>query len=446
MSNKPLEKITLYVNGMHCSACEALIESRIKGSKATLSEKKVVISANDKSLFPNISALNEQFKDLGYSFSYHKPSSTAGPQVIKGVILALALILIFLINERLGLFNTFSVSNTSSVPAFFVFGLIAGFSSCAALTGGILLSLSKNWVESYSSSKSKPFILFNLGRIFSFFVLGGLLGLIGNFFSLSLETTSIFTIIVSTIMIVLALQLIGISWANKIKIPSFSFISNGSPQIAETLPLNKKSAFFPFLVGALTFFLPCGFTIIAQTAVLTTNSFISGATMLTAFAVGTLPALALISFSSIKLYSNQRYSQAFSYTAGTLLLFFAVYTINSQLNVLGIPSLNNLINTQRAETTVTEDNKNFQILAMEASSFEYTPKFVKLKTGVPVKWEFYNNGATGCATSVISRGLFSGTLNLKPGLNTFEFTPNKTGTYKITCSMGMVPPVTVEVY
>ena len=91
------------------------------------------------------------------------------------------------------------------------------------------------------------------------------------------------------------------------------------------------------------------------------------------------------------------------------------------------------------------NNKEFQVMQMEASEFEYYPKEIILKVGIPVKWEFYNRGAVGCANAVSARGLYSGIISLKRGMNVFEFTPKNTGTYKITCSMGMVEPVTVRV-
>ncbi|NCP77121.1 sulfite exporter TauE/SafE family protein [bacterium] len=41
--------------------------------------------------------------------------------------------------------------------------------------------------------------------------------------------------------------------------------------------------------GALTFFLPCGFTLAMQAYAITTGSFITGALTMMAFALGTAP-------------------------------------------------------------------------------------------------------------------------------------------------------------
>ena len=57
----------------------------------------------------------------------------------------------------------------------------------------------------------------------------------------------------------------------------------------------------PVLAGVITFFLPCGFTQGMQLYTLTTGSFLTGALTMFCFALGTLPVLAALSFSSLEL-------------------------------------------------------------------------------------------------------------------------------------------------
>ncbi len=439
-----MENTTLYVKGMHCKACENLIERNlgkhegISQVKAHLSTKQVEILAENTKDIPTIEKLNSEFKDLGYTFSSTPHQQNKFAEFRKALFIVAGISAIFILNEKIGILSKFQISSTSSLPAFFFFGIAAGLSSCAALTGGILLSLSKTWTENNkTSNKAVPFIMFNTGRLASFAVLGGMLGTVGSVFKLSAESTAVFTIIVSVIMLLLGIQMLDISWAQKIKIQAPKFLTKEN---------NFSGKYFPFLVGALTFFVPCGFTILVQTLALSTGDFKTSSLMLLSFALGTLPMLALISFSSVKLYANHTFSKVFSYTAGILVIFFAIININSQFNVLGFTSLSNLKSsmskTKQVESTIIKTN---QILTMEASGFEYTPNNVQLKQGVPVTWNFTNNGMTGCGTTVVGRGLFDGSVTLHQGLNVFEFTPQKKGTFKITCIMGMVPPVTVEV-
>ncbi|MFH0791593.1 MAG: cupredoxin domain-containing protein, partial [bacterium] len=132
--------------------------------------------------------------------------------------------------------------------------------------------------------------------------------------------------------------------------------------------------------------------------------------------------------------------------AGVLVLFLAFYNINAQLNVLGFPSLSNIKiipDSQQVNNNSEEglppivDGK--QILEMSASSSGYSPNYLRVRAGVPVRWEITDTGTSGCTNAIISRGLFSEEIDLTPGQTSIkEFTPTKPGKYKFSCWMGMV--------
>ena len=458
--SKTKDHITYYVQGMHCAACESLIEKAIKEKdgvsdvKASLKNKKVDVFLKDNSNPPDINEINNDLKDLGYTFAKEKPEIKPinKKQKSKSLVIAAFVILVFILIERSGSLRSFYVSGDSGLFSYFLFGLGAGISSCAALVGGLLLSLSRQWSEVYGGNRTKlhiPFIMFNIGRIISFALLGGLLGIIGGLLKFSIESTAVLTIAISLIMLILGLQMAGVHLANKVVFRTPKFLVNNIVNRSDI-----KGKYVPLFIGAATFFIPCGFTLIAQTNALNSGDFTKSSAMLTSFALGTLPALAVISFTSIKLHSNPILSVKFNYIVGILVIFFALYTFNSQLNVLGLPSINDAkkvfvtnlsADIKKSDNTEISNIKEFQVMQMEASNFEYFPKEIILKAGIPVKWEFYNHGAVGCANAVSARGLYPKIISLKRGMNTFEFTPVNRGTYKITCSMGMVEPVTVKV-
>jgi sulfite exporter TauE/SafE len=91
----------------------------------------------------------------------------------------------------------------------------------------------------------------------------------------------------------------------------------------------------PLLVGVLTFFLPCGFTQSMQLYTLTTGNFLTGAFTMLAFALGTLPVLAMISFSSFSIQNNSK-AGIFFKTAGLVVILFALFNIINSLVVLGL--------------------------------------------------------------------------------------------------------------
>ncbi len=437
---------TYSVKGMHCAACEILVSqdiSALKGiysANASLKNACVYVEAGSQADLPKISKLNSLFKDSGYTFS-DTPNKEI-PVNKEDFLRVLAIVIIFcilffvLINN--GTLMKLTLTGNSSLLSYFIFGLAAGISSCAALVGGLLLSLSASW-----SNRVLPFVYFNISRLVVFALFGGLLGYVGKFLAFSMTSTSILTLIVTIIMLIIGFQMVGIRWFQKFNLNIFGRFNVANKNI------DIQNKYLPILMGGLTFFVPCGFTLIAQTTVIQSGSFYLGAAQLFAFALGTLPILALISFTSVKLYSNPAFSKRFSLFSGLIIIFFAFYTLNSQLNVLGLPSLSDIrVESARnqQQSVAPINTAEVQVMQMEAIGLDYFPSQISIKANTKTKWEIFDNGSLGCARAVYARGLYPDVIYLKPGVNTVEFVSPKAGTYKISCSMGMVLPVTVTVY
>ncbi len=448
-----------YVSGMHCASCEILIEKKILETKniksvdASTTKGEVLIEYENKK--PNIHKLNEIFEKTGYVFSDFpiKEPARAGQSKELVMILGMGLLIIagFIGLNRLGLSGLINVSSESFLPIFFALGLVAGVSSCAALVGGIILSVSKQWNELYSVTDSvwkkiQPNLIFNAGRLVSYGFLGAILGAIGGKLNFSLKFGPVLIILVSIIMIFSAFHLFGFRAFRKFQLTMPKLITRIIANEA-----NFKGRYAPFLTGALTFFLPCGFTITAQGVALVSGNAIQGGLIMFLFALGTLPTLLLIGLSSAKFSQKPRLFNSFLRVSGVLILFFAFYNINSQLNVLGIPNFSDLGSDYRqssgAKNNVFQDGKEGlppiingkQILKMNASSYDYSPNYFKVRAGIPVRWEIRDIGTSGCTNAIISRNLFKGEISLTPGQTSVkEFVPEKSGKYKFSCWMGMI--------
>jgi sulfite exporter TauE/SafE len=72
-----------------------------------------------------------------------------------------------------------------------------------------------------------------------------------------------------------------------------------------------------------------------QVYTLGTGSFWSGALTMGAFALGTLPVLALVSFSSFSV-KDSKYSSVFFKTAGLIVILFALFNLMNSLVVIGL--------------------------------------------------------------------------------------------------------------
>jgi sulfite exporter TauE/SafE len=177
----------------------------------------------------------------------------------------------------------------------------------------------------------RPQIMFHVGRIVSFFILGGVIGAIGSAFTLNTSATFILGMIIGIVMLILGINLLDtFNWAKKLQPSMPKFIAKHAHGVSKF-----NHTLTPLLVGIATFFLPCGFTQSMQLYTLTTGSFLQGGLTMLAFALGTLPVLALISFSS---FSIQKSSKAgiFFKTAGLIVIMFAIFNLINSLVVIGI--------------------------------------------------------------------------------------------------------------
>jgi len=160
--------------------------------------------------------------------------------------------------------------------------------------------------------------------------------------------------------------------------------------------------------------------------------------------LGTTPILLGIGFSSLKLSSDPHSASRFTKIAGILVLFFALFNLNSQLNVLGLKSFGDLILPKTISVSADENGlppvvNGKQIIKMNASASGYSPNNFKVRAGIPVRWEITDTGTSGCTNAVISRSLFNDQIGLTPGQTSVkEFTPEKPGKYKFSCWMGMI--------
>jgi sulfite exporter TauE/SafE/copper chaperone CopZ/plastocyanin len=448
-----LEEFVYYVKGMHCASCELLIEKEllkmenIKSVEA--STKKGTVRIIYQGERPKIQRLNSIFKSQGYTF-FEKPIKLEKTNYFTNILLpAVLVIFLFFVLKNSPLANLVNVTSSSSLPTFFFFGLFAGFSTCAALVGGLLLSLTKQWGQIYAReekflTKLQPYLLFNLGRILSFALLGGIIGLIGAKIKFSLGFSAILILLVSLLMVALGLQMLGVRYFQKFQITLPRFITR---KIADEK--NFQGKFMPILLGAFTFFLPCGFTLTAQSLALISGSFWQGAAIMFFFALGTAVGLLAIGFSSIKFLEKPHLSEKFLKVAGTLVLFFAFYNFNAQLNVLGLPSLSDLKLDSFSQAIYQKNSFNDkdlppivngkQIIKMKASRYGYEPNYFKVRVGIPVRWEITDVGTSGCTNAIVAKGLFPNEISLTPGkVSIKEFTPTRPGKYKFSCWMGMV--------
>ncbi|MBI3045952.1 MAG: sulfite exporter TauE/SafE family protein [Candidatus Harrisonbacteria bacterium] len=325
-----------HVNGMHCASCTLLIEETFKEFpnisqvKASLANNQVTITGDFTGLPEALAEdLTKSVKSYGYTISLEQFRKDARWEDFAYAFpIALLFIAGFLALQKAGLVNFITTSDVSYGTAFII-GLIASVSTCLAVVGGLVLSLSASSAKEGGTWRTQT--LFHAGRLGGFFVLGGAIGTIGSAFQLGLNANIVLGIMVALAMLILGINLLDIfHFAKRLQ---FTLPARLSKHIVRGSKHDHYLA--PVLVGIGTFFLPCGFTQSIQLYTLATGSFIKGALTMAVFALGTLPMLALLSFGALNI-AHKSWKGIFFKTAGIIVIALALFNLANTLAAAGI--------------------------------------------------------------------------------------------------------------
>lgn len=437
-------ELILQIGGMTCGSCELILERKIgklPGVERVHVNHKTGIArirvnpANP----PSLLEIQDIIEKAGYHLGDEKnvEKATASNQKWLDIWTSLILIyLLFRIFQRLDLVSL--TGDSASLAGILLIGLVAGTSSCLAVTGGLLLSMAAKYNDVHGGAtpwkKFKPLLMFNVGRLVSYFVLGGLVGVLGQAITLSTRMTGIMNVVVSLVMFYLALSILKIIPKGSFPIRPPKWLSHKIAALSE-----HEHPAAPFSLGALTFFLPCGFTQSLQLVALASGSFMTGALTMFTFALGTLPAL--LGISAISASAGGKASRVFLNFSGTLVLVLSLFNLNSGLILTGI-DLSGIFrgqadasNSQESIESVTQ-TEGAQVINMTVDSYSYSSDSFTVKAGVPTTIIATVNGNLGGCISVLTVPDFGLSTLLKSGKNTVgPFTPTKD--FFITCPMGM---------
>lgn len=271
--------------------------------------------------------LTRAVSEHGYGVHVRMPAPPARThEWFVAVPIAFGFLILFWVLGEAGIVRMGGTSDTALVTAFMV-GLVASVSTCLAVVGGLLLSVSATYAR--SGAGKKPQVLFHLGRLGGFAVFGGALGALGDVFSIGFGGATILGGVVAVVMLILGLHLMELT--PKVRAITLPASMGG----AVSRMAGRVGGVAPSALGVSTFFLPCGFTQSMQVLALSSGSMLTGSLIMTVFALGTFPVLALISFGSLDL-AKSRFRGVFFKVAGLIVITFALFTLQNTLVYFGI--------------------------------------------------------------------------------------------------------------
>lgn len=420
---------------MHCASCEILIGESVRKipgvAVVKVDQRRAEAIIEYDGVEPSAETIRMAVQNAGYDVGERdrQPMISKNIGDYKDLLRAAGILIIIYGIARY--FNLFSLDvgtdNTGVLVALFV-GLVAGVSTCMALIGGLVLSLSARYAERHpeatSLQKFKPHVYFNVGRVLGYALFGGLVGLVGAALQPSANVLGFLTIVVGGVMVFFGLKLIEIFPVLKeksITLPS---------AVARLFGLHKEikeySPKSSMVTGALTFFLPCGFTQAMQLYAVSTGSFWQGMWIMGLFALGTAPGLLGIG-GLTSVFKGRRARLAFMAAGLAVILLGGANIVNGSRLFGGASSIANAKVENVGET---------QEVRMTQSGSGYSPNVFTVEKGRPVKWVINSTSSFTCASSLVmpKYGIRKG---LRAGENIITFTPTEVGEIPFSCSMGM---------
>ncbi|MDR3298306.1 MAG: sulfite exporter TauE/SafE family protein [Candidatus Nomurabacteria bacterium] len=435
-------KKNISVIGMHCKACEKMVADELKEIKGL---KNVRVSSRDGVVHfvadEGVSdyEIERAIERAGYKVGREdKPVFSHNPKDYKVFFLSVMLVAaVFLIFSKFGLSPLgLAADNSNDGLLALIMGLTAGFSTCAALVGGLVIGLAaRHELRHPNATKMqnfRPHIFFNVGRVGGFVIFGVLMGLVGSAFTFSPLALGILTLLAGVLMLVIGLQLTGIFP----RLTSFSL-----PQkLAEKLGIDRRkkkeySHFGAVVLGVLTFFLPCGFTQSMQLLAVSTGSPAAGALIMGLFAVGTTPGL--LAIGGIASIITGKKAKTIFKVVGVFVAAMALSSIITGVQLAGfrVPEFN--LGSSKAEDILEE---NVPKLVFNGSRDQFDKDEVKVQKGQKYRLEItVNKSGSGCMSAVMLPELS----NAKPQLLkagkvvNIEFKAKSAGVYELMCAMGI---------
>ena len=419
-----MEKQRFYIDGMTCSGCERTLElvvSRLDGvrsARADHQKGQLDVLFTAPCTPEKISGAVEK---AGYAVT-DKPRSRADALYVLIILLGL-----YVIARQLGWTDIFRVFPTVSSQqmgylTLFFTGLLTSV-HCIAMCGGLNLAQSMGTENIHPVRGS---LLYNLGRLTSYTLIGGVLGFIGEKAAITLRVRGLIGFGAGILMLMMGISMLtGFSVPRKfrIKLP-----------VGLIRKLNAFKKYGPFAIGLVNGLMPCGPLQSMQLYAIASGSFLFGAASMFFFCLGTIPLVFLFGATAgiLKTTWRQRVLQLGS----AMLILIGLSTIQNNLALTGVPLPWAGGGSGNAVITSTLDGGiQYVTTTLHANGYDD----IQVTAGIPVIWTIIvdDKSLNGCNNEIFLPA-FDQQVKLEVGITTILFTPDEPGVYPYTCWMGML--------
>ncbi len=409
-------------------------------------------------------------ENLGYIVGNNKKTD-----LINIVSIVVIIVSLYYFLEQTGLLNLLNfekvADSTMGFGMLFVIGLMTSV-HCIAMCGGI--NVSQCLSENKKFSGLSP-VMYNLGRVVSYTVIGFVLGFAGMLFGTG-ENLGVSSIIQGLIksfagiyMVIMGVNMLGF-------VPQIKRLTFHLPNFIGKFRVKNSQ---PFVVGLLNGFMPCGPLQSIQLVALATGNPFTGGLSMFAFSLGTVPLM--LGLGSLVSVLGKRFTDRMMTVGAVLVTVMGLAMVSQGASLTGMIKSENLMvlvvmlavmciveninfNKRQVKTVslmiilfvgvftsrfmainyVSENDESsyhmengVQVVESQLASGKYPS--IKVKKDVPVRWIINapDGSINGCNYKIYinSYGIEH---TFQKGENIIEFTPTKSGNIGYSCWMGMI--------
>lgn len=469
-----MENKIIKIGGMTCISCKRAIENGlgnitgVKSVSVNYKTGKCEITIDTglvgwKDIFNAI-------EDLGYTIGNNKKTD-----LINIISIVVIIVSLYYFLEQTGLLNLLNfekvADSTMGFGMLFVIGLMTSV-HCIAMCGGI--NISQCLSENKKFSGLYP-VMYNLGRVVSYTVIGFVLGFAGMLFGTG-ENLGVSSIIQGLIksfagiyMVIMGVNMLGF-------VPQIKRLTFHLPNFIGKFRVKNSQ---PFVVGLLNGFMPCGPLQSIQLVALATGNPFTGGLSMFAFSLGTVPLM--LGLGSLVSVLGKRFTDRMMTVGAILVTVMGLAMVSQGASLTGMIKSENLMvlvvmlavmciveninfNKRQVKTVslmiilfvgvftsrfmainyVSENDESsyhmencVQVVESQLASGKYPS--IKVKKDVPVRWIINapDGSINGCNYKIYinSYGIEH---TFQKGENIIEFTPTKSGNIGYSCWMGMI--------
>ncbi len=409
-------------------------------------------------------------ENLGYTVGNNKKTD-----LINIVSIVVIIVSLYYFLEQTGLLNLLNfekvADSTMGFGMLFVIGLMTSV-HCIAMCGGI--NVSQCLSENKKFSGLYP-VMYNLGRVVSYTVIGFVLGFAGMLFGTG-ENLGVSSIIQGLIksfagiyMVIMGVNMLGF-------VPQIKRLTFHLPNFIGKFRVKNSQ---PFVVGLLNGFMPCGPLQSIQLVALATGNPFTGGLSMFAFSLGTVPLM--LGLGSLVSVLGKRFTDRMMTVGAVLVTVMGLAMVSQGASLTGVIKSENLMvivvmlafmciveninfNKRQVKTVslmiilfigiftsrfmainyVSENDESsyhmengVQVVESQLASGKYPS--IKVKKDVPVRWIINapDGSINGCNYKIYINS-YGIEYTFQKGENIIEFTPTKSGNIGYSCWMGMI--------